>query len=299
MLLRKALARDQTFALAYVALASTHSAMAIDGYESPTDAWPEVTRNVRRALDEDQELPDAHSEAAVALFFSQWDWAGAEAEFRRALDLNPGSRAVLQDYGWFLTAMGRLDEGLALSRKAAELDPLSVGPAHDIAINYMITGDLDQAAASFRHAIDIDPNWTWGYIKLSRTLARQKKCPEALAQAEIAERRIAGGAATLTRSWLGTTYGMCGETMRARQKLDELHALEKTQYVDPVTFADVHSSLGEADEALRWYEKAYEDRTPNMAYASVMPRIDPALAGNARFGAIVRRMGFPGSRMPP
>jgi hypothetical protein len=63
--------------------------------------------------------------------------------------------------------------------------------------------------------------------------------------------------------------------------------------VDPVTFADVHSSLGEVDEALRWYEKAYEDRTPNMAYASIMPLIDPGLAGNPRFEAIVRRMGFP------
>ncbi len=63
--------------------------------------------------------------------------------------------------------------------------------------------------------------------------------------------------------------------------------------MDPVTFADVHSSLGEVDEALRWYEKAYEDRTPNMAYLSIMPRIDPMLAGNPRFEAIVRRMAFP------
>ena len=80
---------------------------------------------------------------------------------------------------------------------------------------------------------------------------------------------------------------------RARQKLDELHALSKQQYVDPVTFADVHSSLGEVDEALRWYEKAYEDRTPNMAYASIIPLIDPGLAGNPRYEAILQRMGFP------
>ena len=86
---------------------------------------------------------------------------------------------------------------------------------------------------------------------------------------------------------------MCGETARARQKLDELHALEAKQYVDPVTFADVHSALGERDEALRWYEKAYEDRTPNLAYASIMPLLDPGLAGNPRYEAIVRKMNFP------
>ncbi len=189
--------------------------------------------------------------------------------------------------------MGRLDEGLAHCRKAAELDPLSIGPVHDIAINYMIRGDFEKAAANFRRTIDIDPNWTWGYIKLARTLALQKKCPEALAQAEISERRIAGGAAPLSRSWLGVTYAMCGETARARQKLDELHALEKKQYVDPVTFADIHGALGETDEALRWYEKAFEDRTPNMVYASPECRIDPELVGNKRYEAIVRSMDFP------
>jgi tetratricopeptide (TPR) repeat protein len=190
--------------------------------------------------------------------------------------------------------MGRLDEGIAHCRKAAELDPLSTGPVHDIAINYMLRGDFEQAAANFRRAIDIDPNWTWGYIKLSRTLAHQKKCPEALAQAEISERRIAGGAAPLSRSWLGVAYAMCGETARARQKLDELHALEAKQYVDPVNFADIHRALGETDEALRWYEKAFEDRTPGMAYASMMPFLDRGLAGNPRYEAIVRKMHFPG-----
>ena len=77
------------------------------------------------------------------------------------------------------------------------------------------------------------------------------------------------------------------------QKLDELHALEAKQYVDPVNFADIHSALGETDEALRWYEKAFEDRTPNMAYASIGPGVDPRLAGNPRYEAIVRKMNFP------
>ncbi len=195
---------------------------------------------MNRALELDPDLAEAHTALGLVRFYFEWDWAGAESEFRRALELNPGSRAAQEEYGWYLTALRRLDEGLAQSRKAAELDPLSTGPVHDMAINYMARGDLEQAAAHFRRAIDINPNWTWGYIKLGRTLARQKKCREALAQAEIAERRIAGGAAPLSRSWLGATYGICGETARARQKLDELRALAKEQYVDPVTFADVH-----------------------------------------------------------
>jgi Tfp pilus assembly protein PilF len=291
--LQQAVTRAPDYALAHAGLAEAYTRQAFLRAIGREEPLRKARAAVNRALELDPDLAEAHTALGLVRFFFEWDWAGAESEFRRGLELNPGSRAVQEEYGWFLTAMGRLDEGLAQSRKAAELDPLSTGPVHDIAINYMARGDLEQAATNFRRAIDIDPNWTWGYIKLGRTLARQKKCPEALAQCEIAERRIAGGAVPLSRSWLGVSYGICGETARARQKLDELHALSKKQYVDPVTFADVHSSLGEVDEALRWYEKAYAERTPNMAYASILPRIDPGLAGNPRFEAILRRMGFP------
>ena len=189
--------------------------------------------------------------------------------------------------------MGRLDEGLAQSRKAAELDPLSVGPVHDIAINYMARGDLEQAATNFRRAIDIDPNWTWGYVKLGRTLARQKKCPEALAQAEIAERRIAGGAAPLSRAWLGATYGICGETARARQKLEELHALSQKQYVDPV---DLRRHPQQPRRSGRGAALVREGlRGPDAEHGLRVHRApdQPRLAGNPRYEAILRRMGFP------
>ncbi|MDH5580016.1 MAG: hypothetical protein OEZ09_16325 [Betaproteobacteria bacterium] len=132
---------------------------------------------VNRALELDPNLAEAHTALGLVHFYFEWDWAGAEAEFRRALALNPGSSAVHEEYGGFLTVIGRLDEGLARSQEAARLDPLSVGPVHDIAINAMVRGDYEKAAAGFRSSIEIDPNWTWGYIKLARTLAHQKKQP--------------------------------------------------------------------------------------------------------------------------
>lgn len=112
-------------------------------------------------------------------------------------------------------------------------------------------------------------------------------------QTEIAERRIAGGAGALSRSWLGATYGTCGDKARAHQKIAELHALEAKRYVDPTTFAEVHTSLGEMDEALRWYQKAVEDRSPDMVYAMIAPSILPQLAHNPGYSAIIRRMAFP------
>ena len=142
-------------------------------------------------------------------------------------------------------------------------------------------------------AIDIDPNWTWGYIKLGRTLSLQKKCTEAIAQSDIAERRIASGGSPFSRSWLGSTYATCGDVARARQKLTEMHAIEATRYVDPMTFAGVHASLGELDEALRWYQKGLADRSPDMVYVMVALRITPQLAHSAGYQAIVDRMAFP------
>jgi len=292
---QQTVARAPGYAMAYAGLAEAYTTQAYLRAVDRTEALGKARAAVTRALELDPDLAEAHTALGLVRFYFEWDWPGAEVEFRRALELNPGSQAVHEEYGNFLNAMGRLDEGLARSREAARLDPLSVGPAHNVAINALIRRDYELAAAGFRHTIDIDPNWTWGYIKLARTLALQKDCKEAFAQAEIAERRIAGGAAPLSWSWLGVTYATCGDITRARHKLDQLHALEKKQYVDPVTFAEIHCALGEVDEALGWYEKAFADRTPNMVYAAILPRLSPELAGNPRFEAIIDRMGFPRS----
>jgi len=202
---------------------------------------------------------------------------------------------VHEAYGSFRNAMGRLDQGLAESREAARLDPLSVQPFHDMAINALFRRDFETAAAGFRHTTQIDPHWTWGYIKLARTLALQGKCKDAFVQAEIAERRIAGGIGALSRSWLGSTYAICGDVTRAREKLAELQAFEAKRYVDPATFADIYASLGEIDQAVHWYRKAFADRSPDMVYAKIGSRLDANLAANADFKAILDQMAFPSS----
>jgi adenylate cyclase len=290
---QQAVARAPGYAMAHAGLAEAYTTQAylraFDRAESVEKAQAAVTR----ALELDPDLAEAHTALGLVRFYFEWDWEGADAALRRALELNPGSQAANEEYGHFLIMMGRFDEGLARTREAARLDPLSVGPVHNLAILAMIRGDLDEAAAGFRRAIDIDPNWTWGYTKLARTLSRHGKCKEAFAQTEIAERRLAGGAAPLSWSWLGVTYATCGETVRARQMLERLHALEEKQYVDPVTFAQVHGALGEVDVALDWYEKAFADRTPNMVFTAILPGLSPELVGNPRFQALVDRMGFP------
>ena len=289
---KQAVALAPDYAMAYAGLAEAYTSQAYLRAVNRTEFVDKARDAVTRALELDPDLAEAHTALGLVRFYFEWDWEGADAALRRALELNPHSQAANEEYGTYLIYMCRFEEGFARTREAARLDPLSVGPVHNLAILAMIRGDYEEAAAGFRRAIDIEPNWTWGYTKLARTLSQQGKCEEAFAQTEIAERRLAGGAAPLSWSWLGVTYANCGDTVRARQMLERLHALEKKQYVDPVTFAQVHGALGEVDLALDWYEKAFADRTPNMVFAAITPALCPELVGNLRYQALVDGMGF-------
>ena len=290
---QQAVARAPDYAMAYAGLADVYSVQALLGATGRAEAARKARAAAARALELAPDLGDAHTSLGDILFLFEWDWAGADAEYRRGIALSPGSEGVHESYGVFLNAMGRLDEGLAESREATRLDPLSVQPVHDMAINALVRREFDKAAAGFRHTTEIDPHWTWGYIKLARTEALQGNCKQAFENAAIAERRIAGGVGALSRAWLGSTYAICGDVTRAREKLSELHAFEAKRYVDPATFADIHASLGEIDQAVDWYRKAFEDHSPDMVYAGLAGRLNPKLAANPGYRQILEKMAFP------
>jgi serine/threonine-protein kinase len=290
---QRAIARDPDYALAHAGLAAAYAIQAYLRGESRDEALGEARAAVERALRLDPDLAEALAAQGMVRFYLEWDWAGAEAALLRAIELDPGSSDVHEEHGVLLLATGRLDEALAASRRAADLDPLAMGPVHDIAINYMVRRDWERAEGHFRRAIDINPNWTWGYIKLARTLAHQGRCEEALAQAEIGYRRVADGVAPTSRGWLGYTWALCGQTERAREQLVWLEELARTQYVDPTPFATILAGLGEIEEAMAWFEKAYDDRSPAMVYAAIIPRLNPELENDPTLRTIVDRMGFP------
>ena len=221
------------YALAHAGLAEAYTRQAFLRGSGRAEAVGKARASVDRALALDPDLAEARASLGLVRFHFEWDWAGAEAEFRRALGLNPGSGAVREEFGWFLTAMGRLDEGLVQSRKAAELDPLSMGPIHDIAINDLVRGRYEEAAGGLpprrRHRPQLD-------VGLHQAVA-DPGVPEAVSRSagpgrdrREADRGRRGGVVALVA---GATYALCGEKARARQKLDELQR-SRQQYVDPV-----------------------------------------------------------------
>ena len=295
-LLQKAVARDHNFALAYVALASTHSAMAIDGYESPTEAWPEVTRNVRRALDEDQDLPDAHSEAAVALFFSQWDWASAEQEWNRAMQSRGGG--IVPDFlsvcalqRW---ALGKPVEALALVRKARELDPLSPSLIFHEASFLFHVRQLDEAASLFETVIGAEPGDPKAYFGLAEVRRAQGRFDEAIDARRRGYKAIGDDSLTTVFS---TAHGAEGyrqvETAEVHMELEALQRRAAAgEYASPLELARAYARLGDRERAFGYLDTAFAERSPGLVFLNVDRAWDP-VRDDPRFVAAVHRVGLP------
>ncbi len=291
-LFQQAVVLAPDYALAHAGLADAYAGQAYLRASSRAETAGKARAAAIRAVQLDPNLAEAHAALGLVLFYFDWDWRSAESEFQLAIKLDPASVAARVNYATYLFSMLRSDESLAQSAAAARLDPLSMRPVHDMGIAYLVRGDLEQAASQFRQGIAINPRWIWGVTKLARTLAMQGKCTEAMAQAEVSERGIAGGAAPLSRAWLAVTYALCKQPALARRKIAELRDLEKTQYVDPFNFVEIHAALGDVDLAVQLMEKAYEDRSPQMAYFMLV-KLHPLLWDHPRTRELAGRLKFP------
>ncbi len=270
--------------------------MAIDGYEKPADAWSNVTQLVRRALDLDPDLPDAHSEAASALFYFQWDWVGAERAWKRALESRGGG--FLPD---FLTsralqrwAIGRTDEALQFARRARELDPLSPVYVLKEADFLLFGGQLDEAGRLYESVIGVARSDPRAYFGLAEVRRKQGRFDEAIASL----RRIldAAGDDSL-RELLETARGLEGyrridRALAERELLGLRGRLEEGGYTSPLDLARAYARLGERESALAHIDSAFEERSPGLVFLNV-DRAWDAVRDDPRFREAVRRVGLP------
>ncbi len=157
--------------------------------------------------------------------------------------------------------MGRFDDAIEQATIAKELDPLSPSAFHLVAYSLMGKREYDRAAAEFRAALDLNPNWTWGYIKLAKTYADNGQCEEAFATAEDAEAELHGGDTPLARSWMGYTYGKCGDTERAEAALQTLDEFAENGDVDPFAYGIIYAALGDTNRLLDELERAVDDHS--------------------------------------
>jgi len=283
---------DPNYALAYAGIADCYSLLGWDlfGALPPREALPIAKAAAKKALETDDSLAEAHNSLAWTKLAFDWDWMGAEREFKRAIELNPGYAITHHWYAECLAGMGRYAEALAEIRQAQELDPLSLIISSIVGWVFYFDRKNDQAIAEFRKTLELDPNFWVAHWTLGRTYEQKAMFAEAIA--EIQKAIDLSGGSPLSLAALGHTYAVWGRRVEAERALNELKESSKQGYISSYSIAAIHAGLGEKDQAFIWLEKAYEERSGWLIWLRAEPISDP-LRSDPRFQDLLRRVGLP------
>lgn len=290
-LFRQAIAKDPSYPSPYSGLADCYILLGISfdvGSYSPGQAIPPAKDAAEKAIQLDDTLAEGHNSLAYAKLLYDWDWTGAEAEFKRALQLNPGYANAHHWYAHLLLASGRQEEALAESRRALSLDQLSPILRVHLGWHYIYARQYDLALDQLRKALELDPDYSLANWYLGWVYEQQGKYPEALEAMRKAQVKLESNSALLAD--IGHVYAMSGDKAAALAVLEQLSAASKRTYVNPFEVALIDAALGRKDEAIQQLEKAYTDRSDMLIYVSVDPRLD-SLRSDPRFIELARRIG--------
>jgi eukaryotic-like serine/threonine-protein kinase len=226
---------------------------------------------------------------AIESQWYEWDWAAAEREFKRAIELNPDNADARGYYSWFLPIMGRGDEAVAEAKRGLQTDPLSTGLNGNLGSVLVFTHQWDKAIEQLRTSIDLDPNYWFDHYFLGRAYEQKGRFPEAIA---AFQHGISLEGNTEVWSSLGHVYAVAGKREEAQKVLDHLKEQSVHEYVAPYNFAVIYAGLGDKDEAFAWLNRAYQDRSYLLTYLTVDERLDN-LHSDPRFDELRRRVGLP------
>jgi serine/threonine-protein kinase len=215
-----------------------------------------------------------------------WDWPGAESEFKRAIELNPNNGTAHFWYSIYLRVMRRFDDGVAEMREAEAVDPLSSIIGAELGEALIVVRQYDLAVTQLQKNLERDPDFHVTYYELSRAYCLCAKYPEAIAAAKKSC-ELAPDAPFNTVA-LANAYAAAGQKAEAKQILDKL--LEQTRHAY-FRIASVYVSLGDKEQALLWLEKAYDERAYVLGYVNADPMFD-RLRSEPRFIALLRKMGL-------
>jgi|GEM_PF-3564840 len=282
-----ALEQDPDFALAYSGLADTFAAQALLEFAPPTEAFPKARSAAQKALGLDPQLAEAHASLGLVHFQYERDWARAELEFLRAIELNSNSPTGHQFFADYLKAMGRFEEALEEMRRALELDPLSLAINTGLGHVLYLSRQYDRAIEQYQRALALDPSFFLAHLWFGRPYLEKGMFPEAIA--EIQQAVELSGGSTISLAVLGHALAAAGRPTEARVVLDRLLERAKTAYVPSYWIALIYTGMGDVAPALRWLDRAEEERSSWLAWVKVEPRFD-GLRQEARFQALLRRM---------
>jgi TolB-like protein/predicted Ser/Thr protein kinase/thioredoxin-like negative regulator of GroEL len=276
----QAIKLDPGYAPGWVGLAMTHNRQAYFGYAPYHEAFRKGRAAAEHALALDRNLAGAHAEMGIVQMAHDWDWAGADASLKQALELEPGSATVVRLTADLALALGRSGEALALYRRSVELEPLSAEAQFFLGIAALYPGRLDEAAAAFKKVLELNPAYPSTRVFLGRVYLARSQPQEALSE-------MAGETEPYWRLYgQALAYHALGRRKESDAALAELTA--KHEAMAPFQIACVYAFRGETDRAFEWLERAYTQADTGLMWLKADPHLK-SLERDARWAAFLKK----------
>jgi TolB-like protein/Tfp pilus assembly protein PilF len=284
---QQAIAIDPNNAEAWAALGDSYASLGSDiGVADPAAMRPKAHSAIAKALELDPDLSEAHATSGRLKLWYDWDWAGAEREFKRAIELNPNNSTAHLYYAHYLQLRRRFDEALEENRRAIDLAPLDILASAHLAWFYCDARLADKTIEQSKRVLEMDPAMTgiYGFVACGYELKGQWS--EAIAAYEQGRKLDRPNLSGVAYAWAAS-----GNRLQAEAALAELTEFSKHSYVSPLSFAEYYAALGHRDKAFQWLERAYQERATEMIDLEVNYRFD-TLRSDPRFHDLERRVGF-------
>jgi eukaryotic-like serine/threonine-protein kinase len=292
---RQAIKLDPNYAPAYAHMASSYFFLGFFSAIPPQQAFGKVKEAALLAIAKDDRLPEGHGALALAKLHYDWDFAGAEQEFKRALELNRSNADIRHEYAHYLMAMGRMAESAAESKLALELDPVDDNLTDCFCWHSFAARRYDDSIRSARDFLVRVPDDTWEMAILGWDYEQKGMYEQAIAEFKKAVELTDKSSpifSSFYRAGLGHAYALAGRQSDAERVLQGLLKRAGQSYVSPFDIALIYTALGQKDTAFTWMAKAVAERSTWLVYTKWEPRLDP-LRRDPRFRDLLRRIGLP------
>jgi serine/threonine-protein kinase len=287
---KQAIEIDPGYALAFAGLADSYNILASYSALAPREAFPRAKNAATRALELDDKLAEAHTSMAFVKFGYDWDWPGAEREFKQAIQLNPGYSYSHNFYSVLLAALGRFEEAFSQTNSAYELDPLSLPINTNLGWLLYLGRRYEDAILQYQKTIDLDDGFALAHRRLAQTYQQVQRYSDAAAEFRKAW-ALSGDDDVELLTARGHFYATVGDIAKLQEILKQLEEFAKSRYVPSYLIARIYLGLGERDRAFELLEKALDERYGYLAYLNVEPMFD-IVKDDPRFSDLAHRVGL-------
>jgi TolB-like protein/Tfp pilus assembly protein PilF len=289
----QAIETDPGYALAYAGLADVYNVVGSYLVLSPREAFPRAKAAAMKAVKLDDTLAEAHTALAAVKTLFDWDWPGAEQEYKRAIELNPSYPTAHYFYGFmYLISMGRFEEAIAEMKRAIELDPFSAIVHANLGATLNFAGRHDEGIAQIKLALEIDPNLVAGKLRLAEAYEQLGNYEEAISAMENLPSYSYRYLEPRELALIKQAYAVSGARGYWQKRLEFTKKRATEAYFPPSVVALVCARAGDKNQAFEWLEKAYQDRDESLRLLRVVPGFD-SLRSDPRYADLLRRIGLP------